>query len=130
MDTKYFYDLQKSLKEQNIMFCYSGYVTESILSAIGETIKKKLAIEETELGIYDTAQLKSLLGVLGDKITLDTLKMGDRAISLKIKNEAVSVDFNLSDLSVIPEAPKMKHIPNFGTKIKIDSHFINNFVEF
>ena len=50
MDTKYFYNLQKSLKEQNIMFCYSGYVTERILSAIGETIKKKLAIEETELG--------------------------------------------------------------------------------
>ena len=50
MDTKNFYDLQKSLKEQNIMFCYSGYVTERILSAIGETIKKKLAIEETELG--------------------------------------------------------------------------------
>ena len=48
--------------------------------------------------------------------------MGDRAISLKIKNEAVSVDFNLSDLSVIPEAPKMKHIPNFGTKIKIVQH--------
>ena len=50
MDTKNFYDLQKSLKEQNIMFCYSGYVTERILSAIGETIKKKLAFEETELG--------------------------------------------------------------------------------
>ena len=50
MDTKNFYGLQKSLKEQNIMFCYSGYVTERILSAIGETIKKKLAIEETELG--------------------------------------------------------------------------------
>ena len=50
MDTKYFYNLQKSLKEQNIMFCYSRYVTERILSAIGETIKKKLAIEETELG--------------------------------------------------------------------------------
>ncbi|GIR33003.1 MAG: hypothetical protein CM15mP45_22990 [Deltaproteobacteria bacterium] len=32
------------------MFCYSGYVTERILIAIGETIKKKLAIEETELG--------------------------------------------------------------------------------
>ena len=50
MDIKHFYDLQKNLKEQDIMFCYSGYVTERILSAIGETIKKKLAIEETELG--------------------------------------------------------------------------------
>ena len=36
---------RKNLKEQDIMFCYSGYVTERILSAIGETIKKKLAIE-------------------------------------------------------------------------------------
>ena len=50
MEIKSFYELQKNLKEQNIMFCYSGYVTERILSAIGETIKKKLAIEETELG--------------------------------------------------------------------------------
>ena len=50
MDTKNFYNLQKRLKEQDIMFCYSGYVTERILSAIGETIKKKLALEETELG--------------------------------------------------------------------------------
>ena len=41
MDTKNFYDLQKSLKEQDIMFCYSGYVTERILSAIGETISSK-----------------------------------------------------------------------------------------
>ena len=106
----------------------TSFITQD-KSLLGKVTLDNFDFEETELGIYDTAQLKSLLGVLGDKITLDTLKMGDRAISLKIKNEAVSVDFNLSDLSVIPEAPKMKHIPNFGTKIKIDSHFINNFVK-
>ena len=27
------------------MFCYSGYVTQKILVAIGETIKKKLGID-------------------------------------------------------------------------------------
>ena len=50
MDSIKFYKLQKTLKENNIMFCYSGYVTQKILVAIGETIKKKLEVEETELG--------------------------------------------------------------------------------
>ena len=42
MDSIKFYELQKTLKENDIMFCYSGYVTQKILVAIGETIKKKL----------------------------------------------------------------------------------------
>ena len=50
MNSIKFYKLQKTLKENNIMFCYSGYVTQKILVAIGETIKKKLEVEETELG--------------------------------------------------------------------------------
>ena len=50
MDSIKFYGLQKTLKENDIMFCYSGYVTQKILVAIGETIKKKLEAEETELG--------------------------------------------------------------------------------
>ena len=49
MDTKKFYELQNNLKNQNIIFCYSGYVSERILAAIGETLKIKLAIEETEM---------------------------------------------------------------------------------
>ena len=50
MDSIKFYELQKTLKENDIMFCYSGYVTQKILVAIGETIKKKLEVEETDLG--------------------------------------------------------------------------------
>ena len=49
MDTKKFYELQNNLKNQNIIFCYSGYVSERVLAAIGETLKIKLAIEETEM---------------------------------------------------------------------------------
>jgi len=60
----------------------TSFITQD-KSLLGKVTLDNFDFEETELGIYDTAQLKSLLGVLGDKITLDTLKMGDRAISLK-----------------------------------------------
>ena len=45
MEESIFYKLRNVLKEQKIVFCYSGYMTEKILTAIGETIKKKLEIE-------------------------------------------------------------------------------------
>ena len=36
----------------------------------------------------------------------------------------VSVDYVLSDLSVISDPPQMKRLPEFGTKIKLDKiHF-------
>jgi len=49
MRPKSFYDLRNVLQGQNIVFCYSGYVTEKILTAIGETIRQKLALEEADL---------------------------------------------------------------------------------
>ena len=38
MEESIFYKLRNVLKEQKIVFCYSGYMTENILTAIGETI--------------------------------------------------------------------------------------------
>ena len=46
MDIKEFYKLQNTLL--SIMFCYSGYMTQNVLSAIGETIK--LEANDTDLG--------------------------------------------------------------------------------
>ncbi len=43
------YQLRSTLKENNIVFCYSGYITERILTSIGETIKMKLEAEETHM---------------------------------------------------------------------------------
>ena len=35
----------------------------------------------------------------------------------------------LSDLSVIPDPPALKRLPEFGTEIKLDTKFINTFVK-
>jgi hypothetical protein len=35
----------------------------------------------------------------------------------------------LADLSVIPNVPDLKQLPNFDIKIKLDSNFINKFIK-
>ena len=98
-------------------------------SLLGEVKVDKFSFEDAELGVYQTDQLKSLIGVLGDDVSLTLSKFGDKAVSLKVKNGSVSVDYVLSDLSVIADPPGMKRVPNFGTQIKLDTKFIDTFIK-
>ena len=86
------------------------------------------------MGVYDTAQLKSLLSVLDDDVNIKLTKLEKQAINMIVKNNStsgnsVSVNYTLSDLSVIPEPPALKKIPMFGTSIKIDSQMIDKFIK-
>ena len=94
-----------------------------------KVVHSNFQLEDSELGIYTTSQLQKMLGVLGDTINVSTKKIGTKAISLTMKNGGTSVDYVLSDLSVIPEPPKLKKLPKFETKIKIDTKFIDTFVK-
>ena len=69
------------------------------------------------------------MSVLGDDVNLTLTKAGDRAVSLNVKNGSVSVDYVLSDLSVIPDPPALKRLPDFQTKVKLDSNFIDTFIK-
>ena len=98
-------------------------------SLLGTVVADKISFEDSEMGVYQTDQLQKLLGVLGEDISMNLTKAGDRAVSLNVKNDGVSIDYNLSDLSVIPDPPALKRLPEFGTKIKMDSNFINSFIK-
>ena len=98
-------------------------------SLLGTVKVDKFPFEDVELGVYQTDQLKSLIGVLGDDVSFDVSRAGDKAYSLKVKNGPVSVDYVLSDLSVIADPPALKRLPEFGTKIKLDTSFINTFIK-
>ena len=98
-------------------------------SLLGNVKVDKFSFDSAELGIYQTDQLKSLIGVLGDDISLDLTSAGDRAVSLNVKNGAISIDYVLSDLSVIPDPPALKRLPEFGTQIKLDTKFISTFIK-
>ena len=98
-------------------------------SLMGTVKVDNFSFEDGDVGIYTTDQLQKLLSVLSDDVTFDISRFGDKAVSLKVRNGVVSVDYTLSDLSVIPDPPTLKRVPEFQTKISIDDHFIDTFIK-
>ena len=98
-------------------------------SLLGTVVADNVKFEDADLGVYQTDQLQKLLSVLGDDVSLTLTKVGDRAVSLKVKNGSVSIDYVLSDLSVISDPPALKRLPEFQTKVKLDSNFIDTFIK-
>jgi len=98
-------------------------------SLLGSVKVDNFNFDSSEIGVYQTDILQKMLGALGDDVNLSLTKAGDIPVSLNVKNGSVSLDYVLSDLSVIPDAPALKRIPDFGTKIKLDNHFINTFIK-
>jgi hypothetical protein len=46
-----YYDFRSRLQEEGVILSYSGYVSEAILSALAEALKKKLAVDEADLNV-------------------------------------------------------------------------------
>ncbi|GAB6040871.1 SiaB family protein kinase [Endothiovibrio diazotrophicus] len=42
------YDFRNRLREQGVVFCYSGYFTEEILAGVGGAIRRKLELEAAD----------------------------------------------------------------------------------
>ena len=98
-------------------------------SLMGNVKVDNFNFDNGSVGVYTTDQLVKLLGVLGEDLTIDVSRFGDKAVSLKIENNSVSVDYTLSDLSVIPDPQQLKRLPEFQTNIKVDSNFIDTFIK-
>lgn len=48
MQAKDIMQLRENLMREGVLFCYCGYVTEEVLSSIGDAVRDKLALENTE----------------------------------------------------------------------------------
>lgn len=100
-------------------------------SLVGNVKLDKITdIKPSEVGVYNTAQLVSLLGILGDDVDLDYNQMGDKFVSIDMKDKlGTRTKYMLSDLSVIPTPPDLKNLPSeWDLEIDIDSYFINTFI--
>ena len=95
---------------------------------LGELVMDKSQIEECEVGVYNTEQLSKLLGVLDDDINISVVKSGDKSIALKVSDAYSSVNYMLSDVSVINRPPQLKEIPEFQLKIDVTPNFVNKFI--
>ena len=95
---------------------------------LGELSMDNFSFDSVEMGVYNTEQLVKLLSVLNDKISIDLMKAGEKAVSLKVSDSKSDVNYMLSDLSVINQAPNMKSVPDFELKIKVDKSFMQKFI--
>lgn len=95
---------------------------------LGELSLDKSQIEDCEIGVYNTEQLSKLLSVLDDDINVSINKAGEKAISLKVSDAHSSVNYMLSDVSVINKPPQLKQIPEFHVEIDVTPQFIYKFI--
>ena len=97
-------------------------------SLLGTVALDNFQFEDIRLGIYNTAQLSRMLSVLGDDVKLTVLRSDDTAISIKVEDINASINFMLSDKTIIPVVPAMKNVPEFQLSLKIDSNFMARFI--
>jgi hypothetical protein len=57
------FNIRSILQKQGIIFAYSGYLTETVLSGVGEAVKHKLAFEEA-----DTKTQRSVFAVFVEQV--------------------------------------------------------------
>ena len=97
-------------------------------SLLGELVMDKWDFEDSDIGIYNTEQLIKLLSVVDEDITLSLTKAGDKAIALKVSDSTSSVNYMLTDTSIINEPPSLKTIPEFELNIDVTPQFISKFI--
>lgn len=57
------FDLRHDLRDKGIVFAYSGYVTEWVLSSVGDALKQKLTIEDA-----DSRTIRSVFAVFVEQM--------------------------------------------------------------
>lgn len=98
-------------------------------TVLGEISLDNFNFEAAELGIYTTSNLNKMLSVLGDDIELQVQKVEDKSISLGLESDGTTANYQLADLSVIPNVPDLKQLPEFDIEIDLDGKFIDKFIK-
>ena len=110
-----------------------GSLTTSFISddksVLGSVTMSEFEGESAEFGVYDTTKLSKMLSVLGNDVDFSISDIDGKAVSLKFKDKSTSVNYMLADLSVIPNVPDLKQLPDFNAEIKLDSNFISTFIK-
>ena len=98
-------------------------------SVLGTVSMSEFEGSNSEFGVYDTTKLTKMLSVLGNDVDFSINDIDGKPVSLKFKDGSTNVNYMLADLSVIPNVPDLKQLPNFDSEIKLDSNFISKFIK-
>jgi hypothetical protein len=93
-------------------------------SLLGDVTVAEIEFPIGEFGIYTTSQMKGLLSVLDDNITVK-----DVTGALRFIDSGTKVQYMLATPSVIPPVPELKALPNFNAEIQLNDDFVNKFIK-
>ena len=96
--------------------------------AVGE-LTFDLPLPENKIGIYNTDSLLKLINITNEDLQLE-LKADNTGIvnKLKISDNKIDLDYNLSDATIIQEVPKVQEV-DFDFSFKIEADFISGFLK-
>lgn len=71
-------DFRSAMQQRGVIFAYSGYVTESVLSGVGDAVKQKLTIEDANTKTIRSVfsvfveQMQNIIRYSAEKVPPDT----------------------------------------------------------
>ena len=95
---------------------------------IGELQADEFALEDdVELGVMQTSRLQKLIKILDDTFDVSFGYAGDQARLMTLEDAQKTVEFRLAELSVIPDTPTLKKLPDFQVQAEITEQFTSDF---
>lgn len=91
---------------------------------LGEVRVNETTFPNGDFGIYTTSQLKSLISVLDEAVSVDEVTG-----ALKFSDKGTKVQYMLAAPSVIPAVPDLKALPPFDVEITVNDDFVNKFIK-
>ena len=91
---------------------------------LGDVTVTESEFPNGEFGIYTTSQLKGLLSVLDNNISVEEVTG-----ALKFSDKGTKMQYMLAAPSVIPAVPDLKALPPFNVNITLDNEFVNKFIK-
>ena len=95
----------------------------------GDVKCKKSPVEDSELAIFDTAQLNKLISVTNGDLLL-TLEKNHKVYSkLYIQDSSFNVAYNLADSLLIPKRGTINFPENYDVIINLNSEIVDNLIK-
>ena len=91
---------------------------------LGDVTVSETDFPNGEFGIYTTSQLKGLLSVLDEAISVE-----ETTGAVKFSDKGTKVQYMLAAPSVIPAVPDLKALPPFDVEVTLNDDFINKFIK-
>jgi hypothetical protein len=96
---------------------------------IGSVKLKDSDIPDSRLGIYDTSRLSQMLGGLSEDFDMDINEQNGKPVAIQMKDKTFKMKFVPADVDIIPKAAKIKQLPEFEMRIKLDDEFIDSYIK-